>query len=229
MLSHLRSVGIVGEAVNAVFPEGNSPWSHRYDNDRRVREVGYPLRRGEVGCFLSHIDAWERVAGMAGGCALVLEDDAELLPGSVDQLGQAATLMEGLPLVARLVTVPCRPGRPWRTLAGGGSLVRTCRPTYLTVAYLITPEAARKLLANAVSFWTPVDAYMSQEWHHGCRMLAFRPEIALHADEGASTIGARPKVAMSWTARVRREWQRTKEFLLGLAEERKARAELGLD
>lgn len=39
------------------------------------------LRRGEVGCYMSHLEAWHAILGTESPYGLVLEDDVEFVPG----------------------------------------------------------------------------------------------------------------------------------------------------
>lgn len=38
---------------------------------------GWKMRKGEIGCFLSHVKAWEAIVARGAGWSLVLEDDVE--------------------------------------------------------------------------------------------------------------------------------------------------------
>lgn len=42
-----------------------------------------------IGCALSHLKVWNRIAAEGTRCALIMEDDAELVPGFVDGLQKA--------------------------------------------------------------------------------------------------------------------------------------------
>ncbi len=119
-------------------------------------------RRGTIGCFLSHVAAWEAVAKLADPYAIVLEDDV-----SIAGLAHCAAL--AIPDGAEIVFINDRmsPGRTaavaapavlplWHALQALDS-VGTGGPG--ADGYLLTPQAARKMLAacEKESFFGHVD------------------------------------------------------------------------
>jgi len=61
-----------------------------YDPKRALAYMGRPLRGGEVGCYLSHLDAARRIAAGPSPVGLVFEDDMALLPRSGGVLRELA-------------------------------------------------------------------------------------------------------------------------------------------
>lgn len=109
------------------------------------------MQKGTVGCFLSHLVAWERVAA-GGRPALVLEDDAWLLAGVPPSVA-ALNLPEGFDLVfanERMSPDSLRyPKGEIGTIPVGAS-VRTKKPGWSSVGtdgYFVSPKGAKKLLA----------------------------------------------------------------------------------
>jgi len=103
--------------------------------------------KGTIGCFLSHVKAWEEVARLTDRFALVIEDDV-----NVSGLRHLATL--ALPDDAEIVFVndrmsPQEAGATpavlpiWRAL----ELLEAAHGGPGGDGYLLTPEGARKLLA----------------------------------------------------------------------------------
>jgi glycosyl transferase family 25 len=200
----LESLGLPYVLSPAVFVKGELPWSSHYDHRTRMRNLGYPMRAGEVGCFLAHRDTWEAAAAH-DGCTLVLEDDAYVDPVRVREIVAAAAFLAGRNMAARLISQPRPTFRIWRELCGDMNLAYPTRPGNLAVGYLLSQESARALLRHADSFWCPVDDYMNLEYVHGCPMLHFEPEIAEHRDGGISLIGKRTKPPVSLVTRLVRE------------------------
>lgn len=178
-----------------------------YDHPRRVRELGYGLTKGEIGCFLAHKAAWENISRRGETC-LVLEDDARLESRLVPLLGQIAEALDGHVMLIRLYSVKHPRHKTWRKLADGYEIVRPLSPGGSTVAYMLTPECARALVKGSQSFWLAVDEYMDDEASHGAPILHGFPELLRHEDEGASLVGARTKPPMSVSHKVAREWRR---------------------
>jgi glycosyl transferase family 25 len=200
----LEALGLPYVLSPAVFVQGELPWSSHYDHATRMRNLGYPMRAGEVGCFLAHLNVWQ-LASRYEGCTLVLEDDAFVDPGRLREILTAADVLASKNMAARLISQPRPTFRTWREVGAGVSLARPTRPGNLTVGYLITQEGAGSLLKHADAFWCPVDDYMNLEYVHGCLMLHFEPEIAEHRDGGVSLIGKRTKPTVSLVTRVVRE------------------------
>ena len=178
-----------------------------YDHSKRLRELGYGLTKGEIGCFLAHQTAWEQVVRL-GQTSLILEDDARLDSRLISLLRPTADSIAEQAMLVRFYSVKHPRHKTWRTLPGGFELVRPLSSGGSTVAYLITPECARKLLAGSRRFWLAVDEYMDDEASHGTVVLHGFPEWVRHEDEGASLVGARTKPRMSVAKKIQREWRR---------------------
>jgi len=205
--AHLKELGLSCELSPAVFiqvPPENVPG---YDHPRRLRELGYGLTKGEIGCFLAHRTAWKSIARRGEPC-LILEDDARLESRLVPLLNQASVALAGRAMLIRFYSIKHPQHKTWRSLAGGFELVRPLSPGGSTVAYMLTPECARALLEGSRSFWLAVDEHIDDEASHGAPILHGFPEWVRHEDEGASLVGARTKPQISAFRKVAREWRR---------------------
>jgi collagen beta-1,O-galactosyltransferase len=129
------------------------PWQIESDNPW----WGRPLKLGEIGCTLSHLACWQDAAARAEPYTLILEDDAVLQPGFLNDL------LEGLDLLIRrrafdllyLGRYPLEPDRP--------ALPGFVSPGYshCTYGYLLTRQGARLLLgADLGQAIIPVDEFL---------------------------------------------------------------------
>jgi GR25 family glycosyltransferase involved in LPS biosynthesis len=203
----LDDIGLEHEVVPAVFPPAERPWSPHYDEVRRVNTYGYPMVRGEVGCFLAHRDAWRRAAEGETDVTLILEDDA-VVPGSdLASIRQVASAPEIKGAATLLFTVSRLRFRRWLHL-GNVSVVRPTDMAYSTAAYLVGKEGAAKLLADSEAFWCPVDEFLNLEYLHGVTLVHTSPFLAGNLEEMASLIGPRTKPKLSNFRRMRRNWHR---------------------
>ena len=117
------------------------------------------LTRGAIGCYLTHVSVWERVAAMPGPC-LIVEDDIEFPQGP-----------SGLTDVSNAIKVAAKaqknkPDQPWML-----SFHCTChegcwthadglaRPQqfWSTAAYVLTPASATELLGLFRTAMFPID------------------------------------------------------------------------
>ncbi len=111
------------------------------------------MQKGTVGCFLSHLVAWERVAS-SGRPGLVLEDDAWLLAGAPPSIA-CLHLPPSFDLVfANERMSPNKASYPENGLQSLtlGAAVRTKDAEWGAVGtdgYFVSPKGARKLLALA--------------------------------------------------------------------------------
>jgi GR25 family glycosyltransferase involved in LPS biosynthesis len=205
--AHLGALGLASLLSPAVFVQTAVEEVPGYDHSKRLMELGYGLTKGEIGCFLAHQAAWEQVVRL-GQTSLILEDDARLDPRLTPLLRPTADAIAGQAMLVRFYSVKHPRHKTWRTLPGGFELVRPLSSGGSTVAYLITPECASKLLAGSRQFWLAVDEYMDDEASHGTIVLHGFPEWVRHEDEGASLVGARTKPRMSLPKKIQREWRR---------------------
>lgn len=58
-----------------------------YDPAGAMTYMGRPLRGGEIGCYLSHLDCTRRFLDSGADHGLVFEDDMRLMPGFAEGLG----------------------------------------------------------------------------------------------------------------------------------------------
>jgi GR25 family glycosyltransferase involved in LPS biosynthesis len=128
---------------------------------------------GAVGCYLSHVEFWRKVASLPDNArgALVMEDDARVLqPGSLGALLHSIA-EKGLPKDADVLLLgwvnldsvaegeaEAGPIRLAPNIVGH----RVVRPFGCTHMYFVTPRGARKLLETAFPIEVQVDFYMGQ-------------------------------------------------------------------
>jgi GR25 family glycosyltransferase involved in LPS biosynthesis len=146
---------------------------------------GMDLNRGALGCALSHVQLWSRIASLSSaltpttassftpmpsqkGCYLILEDDAELISAAGDSacsfLEELQSRMDGVPLDWELVYVGGldTAGQCAATLVADG-VSRVPQYHRTTTAYLLTPQGARRLLATCVPLTFQLDTMMTMK------------------------------------------------------------------
>jgi glycosyl transferase, family 25 len=133
---------------------------------------GYALTPNEIGCYLSHKEAWkycvrEKVP------TLILEDDFVLSPNFEEVL---KTILESdrdwnFLRLQGLYEVP------YETLLekSGVSFVRNKGDAVGATAYLLKPNIARQLIKNSADIYEPVDHFLEHHQKHGLEFLAIRP------------------------------------------------------
>lgn len=152
-----RLSGIVGDDVPATL-------RHFFFNPDGAPKT--TMKRGEIGCYASHLRALQAVAaGTYGPVVLILEDDLTMAPDSVDVI---AALLQTLPPqwdILRLSNPPRRAYAPLRDLGHGRWLVRYSKIPTSAGVYLVTPAGAQKFLTHGVRGLT-FDDDLRRPWFH---------------------------------------------------------------
>lgn len=144
-----------------------------YDRRERLRLFGFEMIRGQIGCFLSHREAWKKCVA-SQKLMLVLEDDflfqrelSEVLPVVFDSVPYFGVLrLQGL-----------KDGSKYKVLKDYGEckLVDHYHDTFGTTAYFIKPEGAKVLLEKSSRFYCHVDDFFGHDWIHRVKILSVLP------------------------------------------------------
>jgi glycosyl transferase, family 25 len=118
---------------------------------------GYELTPNEIGCYLSHKEAWKYCVEK-NIPTLIFEDDFVLtswsfirLQGLYEVSYQDISVIDGIHLVKNI----------------GDAVGAT--------AYLLKPEIARVLIHQSADIYEPVDHFLEHQKKHGLEFLAVRP------------------------------------------------------
>jgi glycosyl transferase family 25 len=118
------------------------------------------LSPGAVGCFESHIRAWEQLLASDAPACIVIEDDVVLSSDFMQSAMEAAASVDfdviKLDVFARRVEVGAR-GVP---LSSGRTLHRFLGRDWCTGGYVVSREGARRLLRKSKGYTRPVDNFM---------------------------------------------------------------------
>ncbi len=152
----------------------NAPLS--YSAHSAAKDLGRSLTDAERGCYCSHYSLWQWLLESPFEQMLVLEDDVIAdwrLLEALTRIRFEAMGIEYLKLFAKVPT-------SWRYvkspfLGWYHHLIRFTGFPLGTQAYLMTRNAAAKMLAAGSSVSAPIDVYMDQSWRHGVLNLALYP------------------------------------------------------
>lgn len=136
-----------------------------------TREEHRDLTPGAVGCYLSHLRAWRRVAGSGAPYAFVFEDDADIPRDTLARFHQALAQVGDRPWDVLLL------GCDGEGESAGPNLTRMTRFLRLH-AYAITPAAARRLCGEVLPIRQQVDWELSQRAGAGrLEVYAVKPSV----------------------------------------------------
>lgn len=191
--SQLAAAGLEAERIEAVDGRAMSEAELRRIAPPEANAFFKPLVPGEIGCYLSHVAAAERIVAEGWPVALVLEDDFSLAPRFRETLAELVGRVAELPDLVRLDSpLALEGGEVVAELPlSGARLVRHRRPPSCTAALLWTQAGARKFLAVARPLRRPVDVQLKHWWEGDLSILVVSPPAVTldPAHFRASTIG----------------------------------------
>ena len=148
------------------FPE-------EYDRRKRLRLWGADIVPGQIGCFLSHRQAWKKWV-QTQKLMLVLEDDFQFRQNLVEVLPIVAEVMANCD-VLRLQGL--RTDGKYKVLKdyGKNQLAKHYEDTFGTTAYFVKPESAKVLLEKSHHFHAHVDDFFGHDWIHRLNIVSLLP------------------------------------------------------
>ncbi|HEY1075855.1 MAG TPA: glycosyltransferase family 25 protein [Fontimonas sp.] len=179
MDARLRELGMAYQRVAGV--DGLRLSDAEFAQHTRRNAFYKALSRGEVGCYLSHVEVLRRFLADGGDCALVLEDDA-ILPDELPALLRAAVARRSgerdpdarwdvLKLVrSRRRYVDFGPVTASRNLVEYALSVPA-----VTTAALWTREAALIWVQAYDGARRPIDCDLQHPWEYGLRIRSLHP------------------------------------------------------
>jgi glycosyl transferase family 25 len=133
---------------------------------------GYPLTPNEIGCYLSHKEAWKRCVAQ-NIPTLVFEDDFVLSPEFESVIKSLMSNQNAWSFIRLqgLYEVPYRELSP----IGAAYLVKNLGDAVGATAYLLKPHVAQVLINESRAIYEPVDHFLEHQSKHGLEFLAVRP------------------------------------------------------
>ena len=184
IVRRLEAATIRHEIVDAV--DGNtldlSQIADRMDEKTQTQHYGRLLYRGEIGCYLSHYNLWQRIVAEEIPAAVVLEDDA-VWDSDFAQVVAAVADCDYEWDVAALHFPTRKNRRVVCNLGGKHQLVAYKRfRVFCTTGYLISLSGAKKLTAHCRLIRHPID--IAWQWPHrwGGRFYCVRPPVVADSD-----------------------------------------------
>lgn len=195
---------------------GNSIDKYRflYDRKKRMRYPGHELTDNEIACFISHRSVWlECVESNTN--FLIFEDDAYGITNGFGICDLQNLLLNIEYFLSDDILVRLGHGayrkefKKIKKINDNFSLVRYKKDPLCALAYVLTPNCAKKLIENSRSFYLPVDDFMWNGNESQCRVLDIDPVFFYTPIEGnPSTIGGRVKPKQKIIKKLKREFWR---------------------
>jgi len=201
LLATLARLGIGHELVEAADGETllgrhEIPWSDAGTLEPQ-RLLGRRLTAGEIGCAVSHLGLWRRIAA-SGRPGIVLEDDCQLGDGAPAVLARLEALRGGWDLVLlghrstrRSAQLGATPAVGGRGLGAGHRLTRLVEFATGAYAYALSARGAGRLARFAEPIRMPADWVTGYAPAAGVRLHGVTPPCAWPDVTATSTIPAR--------------------------------------
>lgn len=156
MQDQANSLGFTFSRIAAV--DGHKPEFIEAFSSHSPRLLnGPPLRPPEVACFMSHRLAWQQIANGKAQFGCVMEDDLVFMPdfGRIlipDWIPSDADIVRA-ETTGTMVRLERRPA----AVVGGRKVLRMLTLHHGAGAYILSKQAAHRLLAETVEIGDPVD------------------------------------------------------------------------
>lgn len=219
MVSRLDDLGIEFERIPGV--DGMSLSEDEFGRQTSENRYYKPIRRGEVGCQLSHLKALARFLDSDARYALVLEDDARLDGDFNEAIAQALALRDapGDPLLQwdllkldrkRRRHIGLAPLSARRSLVEYGLSVPST-----TTATVWTRVGAERWVQSYRGTARPIDCDLQHPWEYALTILSVHPPVVSAEDVG-SAMGTADRVTRNPWPKLRYElkriWPRFRHF-----------------
>ena len=197
-----RGLGLSYEFFNAVDGKKDHPLFSHYDAKKRLYCKGCQLSPGEVACFASHYLLWQRCIELQKPI-VILEDDVVVAP-------EFAQVIKELPLVIDQFSYVRLFGLAddsyWAVRSYPfGQAVKYPKDPAGTQGYVISPQAAQKLILHAERWYLPVDIYLGRFWQHQVESIGLLPYRLKHSVLESTLSGWQGKIPLPLWFKLRRE------------------------
>jgi len=147
----------------------------RVRQQAHVKNYQVEIAPGTIGCVLSHMNLWRRIADEKIPVALVLEDDALWDADFWQVVATVAASAWDFDMVMLSHIGGSKKLRVLERLTERRRLVLYRRPGWMTAAYLIRLSGARKLMPHCFDITGGADVLTRENWRTGLRTYNVKP------------------------------------------------------
>nr|DAG72490.1 MAG TPA: hypothetical protein [Caudoviricetes sp.] len=187
MAEQFRLHGIDGRFFDGIDISAHTGPIPGYSEASRKFFYGSALTKGQIGCYLSHREVWKQLIASGDEAWCIMEDDISFLSGFKATTEELYMYREHWDIV-RLYGIFKNPQIEYASLPSGTKLMWMDTHPLGTQCYVVTRNAAQRLLRVTERIRVPIDDALDQNWKHELRLYITSPEFV--RDEGFdSTIG----------------------------------------
>lgn len=185
-----EALGIDFERTNAIAGKNltEQEIASVYDAKANRRLARNPLTPSEIGCYLSHAEAWKKIAKGNDAGGFIFEDDFLASDDLAILMKQLSEDLDDWDMVKLFSLNPNPKCISQRLLESGHTLAMPYRVPNCTIGYGLRKSAAQKLLHHSIPFFRPVDEDQKFFWETGLRVaLVLPPPVTIGNQETATT------------------------------------------
>ncbi|OBU34218.1 glycosyltransferase family 25 protein [Photobacterium kishitanii] len=185
----LNEQGLDYEIIDAVDGRlGEHSLLQRYDEEKFILHRGRKALAGELGCYASHMLAWEKAIEY-NQPIIVLEDDF-ILDANFQYV---ISIIKDWTVKRHFIRL-----EPWRTKLFYTvenkcevTLVKFLKVPQCATGYIITPKCAKAFINASDKIMLPVDVFMRYTYLHKQAIYGVQPSVVYLGGDENSTIGCR--------------------------------------
>lgn len=159
------------------------------------RNMGGPLSLGHLGCYMSHVQLWGRVATRDDAIALICEDDVVFSSEFPDAFASALSMQIQWDIV-RFSCVRAK-GKLLQAVSGEFRLNAYWGPFTGNGCYLIKRDVAAQLADSFLPIRRAHDHELNRFFFYNIRLMGLEPFTAQPQDDGKSFITGKDMVLAS--------------------------------
>ena len=169
--------------------EGSHPLLDSYNESQFIYYYGRKAAPGEIGCYASHILAWQKCVEL-NKPIIVFEDDMTVEAGVHDAFNACEQLIEKYGFI-RLEKTRKKPQYKVASV-GEQTLYNFLKVPQCATCYAISPAVAQTFLKHSQEIRMPVDVFIRNVWLHKQAIYGLQPYY-VSAGRLGSIIGKRQK------------------------------------
>lgn len=147
-----------------------------YDKEANKKHYMKTMSVGEIGCYMSHRAAWQKIVNENLDYAIILEDDCKLeadfhvLPSLLDQLKDWDYIKLTGPRGRKKIQATAK-------ISSGYSVAHYNKIPISTPGQVVSLKGAKTLLNNSQPFFRPVDVDLQQYWEKKIDIIGIEPKL----------------------------------------------------
>ncbi len=146
-----------------------------YDSKLNKQKYMKSLSIGEIGCYLSHRAAWQKIDDENLDYAIILEDDCKL-EANFKEVINIIPLLKNWDYIKLTGPRGKKKIQETQSVGNGFSITHYNKVPMSTPGQVVSLKGAQTLLKNSKPFFRPVDIDLQQYWEKGVDIIGLEPK-----------------------------------------------------